>query len=422
MILFFSFYYKMSATGKRKSEEREENEYDTNPPSKSFKSEPINIESVLQKYPETQAVYKNKNLQRIFRELEENNYVNNDRLEDIIRRNDWVAFDAYCLNETKEHFWQTLQTLFYLYYYAPEKIDYDTMQKGLGIQQTRWSVSSYNDYFYDLLEILQVHGKFDDDNEFFKGATLITNDNIIVDEMFRTGFYNPRAFSMPAKFRVKRETKIKNHLLNSIWYKTDSAVLGQPLIPGFGRSENIYGIPASYDFSSFSCMHQPQIIFGNLKPASFALFIIYYNRRPYAGHLPDSKSNMYSYDGIEGNILTNWKHDFGHQSQGLYCDIERTISNVHKHCGDNPKFMPQVENETEITNADWLKNKNFIECLHNKSQNIDDTLNNLAMQLTDDGNIFRYYDYDTMSGGKKKTKRRRQRRSRKTKKRRRSKK
>jgi len=121
-------------------------------PATEGKRDRISYEDVdLTKYIETRYVSKNKNLKRILAPLESGDLPDKsiEIIEPLIRSNDWRGFDGFCeAHQGVENFWDILQCLFYLRYFAePIKIDFDQMQKAMGIQQARWSVDPKNECY-----------------------------------------------------------------------------------------------------------------------------------------------------------------------------------------------------------------------------------------------------------------------------------
>jgi hypothetical protein len=160
--------------------------------------------------------------------------------------------------------------------------------------------------------------------------------------------------------------------------------------------------------SSISCLHQPILVFGSMKPKTMVNFIIETNMRPYAAFLPKSSINLYNFDDEINSILANWRHDFSHQDQNKSekqngaCKLEDTIDAIKGYCS--------IDNFNEENLNDFYKSKEFQTCLENErfAQGV----------LLDDGLI--YKKYDQFEGGKRRKKRKTYRR-RKTQKRKRRK-
>lgn len=127
----------------------------------------------LTKYPETQFLSKNKNLQAIFSEMQSDGGIKDNRIlleiEPLVRGNLWREFDTFCKsNQGISSFFKILQAIFFLYYFSNNKISFDAKERALGIQQARWSVDP-NNSFYQKLKA----NKTADENYFFDDCNFI---------------------------------------------------------------------------------------------------------------------------------------------------------------------------------------------------------------------------------------------------------
>lgn len=338
------------------------------------------IKNILKKYNETQLVSNNTDLQRIFYELESKMFLPNAIIETHIRNHEWREFDDYCAkNIGIDNFWSIFQNIFYL---APE-IDNTSLQIALGIQQVYWSVDSENEFQTRLTRNLKNSA---DDSYSLYYDTVKFKYFYEIDNTNQHNILSELSDALKLDYHLLSE-----HLQNTIWYEVsgrrDELGVFNPFVTG-----KYYGIPASYDFSTLTCTHQPTIIFGHMKSSSLVNYIIKNNKRPYVGHLPNSKSNLYNYDEVEAGILPNWYHDLFHQKNGYECDIENTIRHVLEF--DNGSTYAQLFGNKpvrDIKREDWL------------TVPIQTTLNNekLSLELTDRGDIFEYY---VKKGGKRRTK------------------
>jgi hypothetical protein len=130
-------------------------------PSKRFRTFDSSLaEKILESYPETKPVRKNKKLQEIFFQLKYGPFEPIGTIETLLKSNNWKGFDQYCIeNRGEENFWITLQNLFYWYYFCPEdqRIEFTPMQKALGIQQVQWQEDEANEYQNLLIELGGTH-------------------------------------------------------------------------------------------------------------------------------------------------------------------------------------------------------------------------------------------------------------------------
>ena len=367
-------------------------------PSIQITTHNVSKNTILTKFNETRYVKNNTNLQNIFDALESRSFISNTIIQGIIENNEWKEFDAYCADNIGiDNFWSTLQNIFYLYYYL-QSITFLQFQKALGIQQVRWSVDSENTFQASLLHSLkpkainELYFLYYDTIEF----TLFQD----IDDEQKVYILYELSDALDLDYYA-----LQTHLRDSIWYKVsgrEDDLEGQNV---FGTGK-YYGIPASYDFSALTCTHQPTIVFGSLSARTMVDFIIDHNKRPYAGHLPGSKSNLYNFDDVEAGILCNWYHELFHQKKSKGCDVFRTIRRVtrkrtsinavkgtkgalrkrEKSC--DPKLF-----ENKLITRDLWKTPEVSDCL----------TETLSLELTDEGDIFEQYN---RGGKKRRTKRR----------------
>jgi len=293
-------------------------------------------------YKETRYNSGNKELQKIFKELEESSIEKDNDIYELIKTNKWVDFDQYIIDHPgKKEFYRILQQLFLYYYFDKEsdKITRKQLQNALGIQQTRWMM--------------------DDDNCKVMKTTLRNSANNPIYNTNASGKPLINASGMPVikkkiSYEVKSakiyiwetipediQTSIKNSLhklinkriysnpeapettllatdldlTNTIWYKViTDPIKGAAPFWGYGPETNFYAIPETYNFSKIACIYTPVLIFGSLSEQSLLKYIINNNERPYAMHAPDAKSNLCEIHKRGHMITANWKHDFLHSS------------------------------------------------------------------------------------------------------------
>jgi hypothetical protein len=365
--------------------------------------EDIDVVALLKQYPETKNVSRNQDLQRIFLELKTNKFRPNPAIVSLIKSQNWKKFDDFCKrNQGIPKFWILLQHLFYLFYFVDEnkKIDFDTMQKGLGIQQARWQMDPNNEFqkklLYNRAFSFGNGFTFHDTLEFNYLKDIITKDQII--ERLED---------------ISTEPLDEENFANTIWYRVDfdsKKYFGKvyedadrSFIVAFGTAENkkYFGIPNSYDVSKYTCLQQPRIVFGKMAPPSMVNFILDYDQRPYVGFLPGSKSNLETFDDITASILMNWGHDFNHQYNRQNCSLNSTLDLVEEEC-DGLNLNDEIyESNTEGPEV-FRNNEEFQKCLkfpildengqaskdYYGNDEFDDSV---AETLTDDGYIFKKY-------------------------------
>jgi hypothetical protein len=399
-------------------------------PTSEGKRDRISYEDVdLTKYIETRYVSKNKNLKKILAPLESGNWQNSliGIIEPLIRSNDWRGFDSFCeTHKGADNFWDILQCLFYLRYFAEEKIDFDQMQKAMGIQQTRWSVDPTNECYRFFINMEEPPKGFYTYFDFTIGGFTYFNklpekrQNQIVKDFFDLNFSESNLITEVELLQKKRETEtktmnqIKSDLGDRIFYKVSTTNTKFPWTFGYekysDKVDTYLGIPQTYDLTSVTCYHKPILIFGSLGPKTMVNFILKNDMRPFAAHLPGSTSNLTKFDGFYGSLIHNWRHDFFHQSLNKYCNIGETITKAEKLCTEEGD-LPGEDSIPE----DWLKNVRFQKCLDTdrdrnqkdplyNEQFLNDEVDSTAEAFLDTADIFRKYTPHLIGG--KKTKRR----------------
>jgi hypothetical protein len=444
-------------------------------PATEGKRDRISYEDVdLTKYIETRYVSKNKNLKRILAPLESGDLPDKsiEIIEPLIRSNDWKSFDGFCeAHQGVENFWDILQCLFYLRYFAePIKIDFDQMQKAMGIQQARWSVDPANECYQFLKENYEANGSKDyptKENDFysyflkniisfkyFHELSVIQRNKIVEDifghifnlftlkDQLEEDYIKSKKAEEQYEILLKIQNiepnikaQIKSALHDRIFYQVAyNSHRNFPWELGYDWSKSpsnydvFLGIPQTYDLTSVTCFHKPILVFGALRPKTMVNFIIKNDMRPFAAHLPGSTVNLTQFDGADGGLVHNWRHDLYHQSRNHACDVRKTIEKAEKLCtgeGD----LPGINDGREA----WLTNERFQNCLEKdrdeERYKIDksykalfamDETKSIAEPFLDSGNIYgpNYIrDFDNLlkpplEKGGKKTKRRRNRKTR----------
>ena len=381
----------------------------------------------LTQYIETRYVSKNKNLKKILFPLVNKLGISENSLigiiEPLIRSNNWRGFDSFCeTHKGADNFWDILQCLFYLNYFAAEKIDFDQMQKAMGIQQARWSVDPANECYQELRNNYEKNGKRNDLevlNFFLEKIKKFNYFNeippesqtIIVNEIFEEAIDNDLYFNNVTKqinteIRDEIRNEIKSALKNRIFYNVGRNKSDSTFEWEFARK--YLGIPQTYDLTSVTCFHKPTLIFGSIKPKTMVNFIIKHNMRPFAAHLPGSTSNLTVFDENHGNLVHNWRHDFDHQFENKNCNIVETINRANNICPSEGE-LPGEDAKSE----EWLNNERFQKCLDSKR-----TIKNpgqsdyVAESFLDSADIFEKYQRKNYLLGGKKTKRRGNRKTR----------
>ena len=120
----------------------------------------VSLQELFRKKPdlrrnffETKYSSANPGLIRIMNELANEEVEIDPDILDMIRREQWIEFDAKIFdNEGKDFFWNVLQQLFLYKYFLPddEKITRKQFEIAMGIQQVRWMANPNNcrDYYF----------------------------------------------------------------------------------------------------------------------------------------------------------------------------------------------------------------------------------------------------------------------------------
>lgn len=302
--------------------------------------------SILEKYKETRYISKNIKFQEIVKELEENKVEIIVEIQNIVKENNWKAFDKFILdNKGKENFYKIFQQLF-LFYYFTKEISRKQFQNALGIQQVRWMVDSENEskggknYIVNDAELC-IWNDIDENEQ-----NIIKNQ--IYNKIERRIYRDVLSSSNPKN--------LNGHYENSIWYKVSTnRDIGS--WNGYGKLNNYFPIPETINFSKIACIYTPVLIFGSLSEKSLLKYIINNKERPYAMHGPDVKTNLVVIHGFKEIIVANWNHDLHHSGSGncnqgfrylsVYCKLDLNEKTVEEEinkkdsclnlCLDNPK-------------------------------------------------------------------------------------
>jgi hypothetical protein len=288
-----------------------------------------------------------------------------------------------------------------------EKIDFDQMQKAMGIQQARWSFDPANECYAELNE---EYKKNNQNIRFAQNIIGFTYFNKLPEKeqdkfagaVLRGGF-SYKLYYTNTQIRNKIMSEIKSAVNNRIFYKTEDS------------DDPYLGIPQTYDVTSVTCFHKPILIFGSLGPKTMVNFVIKHNMRPFAAHLPGSPSNLTEFDTIHGDLINNWIHDFAHQLTNKMCSVKNTIKKTKDICTEFDEIVRDDDFPGEdATPEDWLNNEKFQKCLDTEKPYIDDPDNKYfstvakytAESFLDSGDIFKKYQRKNYLLGGKKTKRR----------------
>lgn len=361
----------------------------------------------LSNYIETRYVTKNKDLQRIFQELKDG-YVNQTKLESVehyIRKNRWEKFSSYCQkNGGITNFWETLKCLFFLRYFADDKIDFVQMQKAMGIQQMMWAFDKENEFNNRLQRT--------EDSEDLSDAFII---NKIGPFTYFKDIDNANQKTIANQFLnlilgdSDNIQQMIDHLQDTIFYECPHVnPKSEKFFFGGKNGDYFLGISQTYDLSKFTCFHAPILVFGSLGPKTMVNFILKENQRPYAAHLPGSKSNLETFDGYAGVLPLNWRHDLFHQDKGSECRVQETISMAQTVCGKEISELGGVLPDENSEPEAWLRNEAFQKCIDSEQDPNNPYYNKLSTKkgesFTDFGSIFKKY---LKKGGKKSRKNKR---------------
>lgn len=353
----------------------------------------------LLKYPETQFVSKNKNLQSMIENLRELKVTRDEEIYYYFETNDWINLDAYIRSYPgKINFFRILTQFFLFRYYTPDdkKITRKQFQIALGIQQVRWMVDDENPNkkierkIYTALIINEIYD-----------ASLVMWDDIPIEikNKFLTQdgrFYKIFKDKMSLPYHThehehehtidKYQQIINKFFAGTVWYRMTQNINSLSLHIPLDPNKQYFPIPETLNLSKNVCQYVPTLIFGSMSETSLLKYQLIHNMRPYAAHLPDSASNLVIIHGSIQPIVSNWAHDFIHQQMLKSCDITSTYTKINERCRKIPIKMYEEEKYDEISSENIVShidnNGTFQQCMNNSIDN------KLARLLNDSGALY----------------------------------
>jgi len=279
----------------------------------------------ITKYRETQYISKNKELQRLFAELESGVAVD-DEVYTLIRGNHFAEFDAYIrAHPGSKEFYRILQQIFLLEYFLETPITRKQVQNALGIQQARWAVDPENCQ----KNIRGGNSYMVDDVKFHYFETL-------PEEMQRVIVYTLHNDIKRALHEEETITKedLPAILRHTIWYGVITTPQREGSLGSWAGFKNralkwseindikdpisYYPLPESLQpLSRHYCLYVPELVFGLLSSPALTKHIILHQKRPYNAHLPSTSSNLCNVHGNTHHLLQIWFHDYSHSSSSL---------------------------------------------------------------------------------------------------------
>ena len=337
---------------------------------------------------ETMYIKKNRDMQNVLNTLSTTRQ--NVVLFDFIRTNNWILVDNYMIEHTgKIHFFETLQQLFY-FFYVRESITLKQFQNAMGIQQVRWMVDDENNKVMSGYTVLSAGIElWENIDESEKGIIYRKIIEYIGKSLY--GSISPSFFNNTVWYKVE----IDHSQLNM--HREANVFFGGIEVQ---NSYLYYPIPETLNLGELSCMYIPRLIFGTLNIPTITKFMLNTNERPYASHIPDSRTNLVRVHNSLHMIIANWWHDFNHMSKAK-CDEAAAIRVLNLECKDDFK-VGDKENYDKI-----------IHCIN--------THPNSALKLNDVGFPFKVVlgaRPNENAEGKTKNKRKKSKKSKKSKKRR----
>lgn len=318
----------------------------------------------ITQFPELQYIGKNRLLPEQFHKVFFPNERDKEMLtkyilffEAVVSQN-WKLVDLYLKEEyCNIDDYRNIFALLFKFHYSCGLIDKKQFQIALQIQQVRTHPLIYAKYdFYrkeydrqisiytykksNIVRILIRDKKITRENaekeaqyidhlkvsDFYDSWELVYFDDLdqetqksIVDRLVKKWRKNC-TFKNPQDWETFCETKIKEKLQRSIWYKTlcwNSAHI-MPYAKNPPASKYSYfPIPETLNFSSFLYTYEPQIVAGLLRSSTFINHIYRYKKRPFVLFHPDVQLGLVRATSNDTffPIAHHWLHDFFHMSE-----------------------------------------------------------------------------------------------------------
>lgn len=224
-------------------------------------------------------------------ELENKDYENGyAQLYDLIKKYNWKAVDTLVSEQynTKEHF-RIIFALLAKWYYQDKTISRLQYENTLGIQQSRWALSSDNKF-----AIYFLNG--------IKGELLDFKFNLFKNiDKFPYPFANESYLSAKSKLCFYQYSK--NKIVYTANFQSGSI------------QQYHLAIPETFNFAKCADVYRPRLVLGSFSSCSLAKFTKQYGERPFVCHHPDLSDthNPIAFDGVGGmNVFEHWAHDARH--------------------------------------------------------------------------------------------------------------
>jgi len=241
-------------------------------------------------YDELKSLHTSRQQRHAWRpELENKDYENGyAQLYDLIKKYNWKAVDTIFSEQynTREHF-RIIFALLAKWYYQDKTISRLQYQNALGIQQSRWALSSDNKFANYFLNGI-------------KGELLDFTFNLVknIDKF---------PYGIESYLSAKNKLCFYQYSKNKIVY-TANFKLG-------GMNQYHLAIPETFNFSKCANVYRPRLVLGSFTSCSLAKFTKQYGERPFVCHHPDLSDthNPIQFDGVAGmNVFEHWAHDARH--------------------------------------------------------------------------------------------------------------
>lgn len=313
----------------------------------------------LTKYRETMYVSKNKDLKQLVGELQQGKFTKNPILSQLLMdktKARYKEFDEHLLEAEKykwpgvQTFFNTLQQLLYLKYFAPEqeRLPRDRFQNAMGIMQARWAIHPNNCRPKDVrLEIVQFR--------YWEDLTPEVQTEIVKKLVEMIGM---RMYDVGGNSQQEKKGKISNILKGTVWYAVSTTI--SPEMSDNTKEFSAFSVPSNCfrffplpetirQFSMISCIYVPELVFGTLSSGTLFKHIALYECRPYVCHMPNSKSNLCSVHATSVDIFRTWFHDFVHSSMDDCTDVLPVVNSMlgPPYC-DMPAFESMEAFRTQL--------------------------------------------------------------------------
>jgi len=319
----------------------------------------------ITQFPELQYIGKNRLLPEHFKKAffptpdDQEEFIKYISFFQAVILQDWKLVDLYLKDEYCNMVdYRNIFALLFKFHYRCGLIDKKQFQIALQIQQVRTHPLLYEKYeFYrkeydktlnflyykkaNIWRVMRKKGKdaVEAEQESKYIDELVLNKSLIYDswELVYFDDLDPETqesivhvlvrkwrknciYKNPQDWKAFCETKIKEKLQRSVWYKTlcwnNAYIMPYSKNPSANKY-SYFPIPETLNFSSFLYTYEPQIVAGLLRSSTYIHHIYKFKKRPFVLFHPDVRLGLVhaTSKDIFFPIAHHWLHDFYHMSE-----------------------------------------------------------------------------------------------------------